>query len=92
MKAPRTLTAEQIYSRTNYSTKVQSDVRAEIEKNHIPKEEKINVIKRRTRECFLAEPIEVQEHFKSLSTQMKEERAKKKKNAEVAPTAASYAA
>jgi hypothetical protein len=67
-------------------------VRAEIEDKHVPKEEKINVIKRRTREHFLAEPIEVQEHFKALSTQMKQERARGKKKVEEDPTPASYAA
>lgn len=88
----RTLTAVQLYSAENYAEKVKPIVTADIEQKKVPQQKTIEVIKRRTEESFLAEPIEVQQMFRDRSTKMKEERAQVKNTSSATPTLESFAA
>lgn len=94
VKQPHTLSAIQLYSAAKYDENIKESIQREIQENAVPKNKVIEVIKKKTGEKFLAEPLKVQDHFRDQLQKLKQERTHKKQQGsttELKPTPMSYA-
>lgn len=91
-KQKRTLSAIQLYSAEMYDKTIKPGVMDEIQKNNVPKNKTLEVVRRHTAERFSAEPLEVQRRYQEQSDRLKHQRLEEKTSAQIVnePTPASY--
>ena len=86
------LSAIQLYSAEMYDKTIKPGVMDEIQKNNIPKNKTLEVVRCHTVERYSAEPLEVQRRYQEQSDRLKHQRLEEKASAQIVdePTPASY--